>query len=626
MPHAQGHLRVPFVMGRPLNEAPALAPQQFLASLELPLRWRGRARFVVLDTGFDTGHNFLATWAAWRDDPQRPARLWFLAMDTQPPCTGETLQRAHTGSAWAALADELLAAWPPATPDIHRLVLDAGRVTLLLARGDAATMLPQWVAQVDALCLRDKPPGRAPRLARLAAPGATLLAHNTDASLREQLARDGFDLREVPGHPDHAAFTTGRFAPRFQAAPPPGRQAAAPCRSAIVIGAGLAGAATAHALAAQGVACTVLDAAPGPAQRTSGNAGGLFHGVVHAGDAPHARWFRACALLAERTLRPLVKTGQLPGAVDGLLRLEPALDLVVMQERLARAGLPADHVQALDGAAARALAGLGDLPGAAPGWFYPGGGWVSPAALTALLLQGEGIRCHFNAPVQQVAPRGGAWQAEVAGGDSYQADVLVLANAHDAARLAAPFCGNAWPATQRARGQVSLLPPSSSPGGQLARPLAGAGYALSLPDGTLLCGATTQDGDDDCTVREADHRINLDRLAQLTGWPLAGVDAATLPGRVGWRLLAPDRLPLLGPVPAATAGSARLDQPRRLPRVPGLYVHTALGSRGIAQSLLGAQVLASWISGAPVPLASALLDAVDVARFTARAARAARQS
>ena len=33
----------------------------------LPGRWAGRDRFVVLETGFGLGLNFLATWRAWRE-------------------------------------------------------------------------------------------------------------------------------------------------------------------------------------------------------------------------------------------------------------------------------------------------------------------------------------------------------------------------------------------------------------------------------------------------------------------------------------------------------------------------------------------------------------------------------
>jgi len=61
--------------------------------------------------------------------------------------------------------------------------------------------------------------------------------------------------------------------------------------------------------------------------------------------------------------------------------------------------------------------------------------------------------------------------------------------------------------------------------------------------------------------------------------------------------------------------------PRLVPRCQGLYVLTALGSRGITWAPLAAQTLAAWITGAPLPLEASLLDAVDVARFASRAAR-----
>ena len=97
-----------------------------------------------------------------------------------------------------------------------------------------------------------------------------------------------------------------------------------------------------------------------------------------------------------------------------------------------------------------------------------------------------------------------------------------------------------------------------------------------------------------------------------------------LSGRVGWRCVADDRLPLIGAVARSVIDlepGMRLDQPRFVPRTPGLFAFTALASRGITWAALGAQALASLIGGAPCPLEASLLDAVDVARFTSREAR-----
>jgi tRNA 5-methylaminomethyl-2-thiouridine biosynthesis bifunctional protein len=92
-----------------------------------------------------------------------------------------------------------------------------------------------------------------------------------------------------------------------------------------------------------------------------------------------------------------------------------------------------------------------------------------------------------------------------------------------------------------------------------------------------------------------------------------------------------DRLPLVGAVPRGYAAladgnarpSSRWDQPRLIERASGLFMFTALGSRGITWAALGAQVLASSITGAPMPLEAELVDAIDPARFLVRAWRRA---
>src|SRR5688572_16619011 len=43
----------------------------FLQGNGLPQRWSRRERFVVLETGFGFGLNFLVTWQAWKRDPER---------------------------------------------------------------------------------------------------------------------------------------------------------------------------------------------------------------------------------------------------------------------------------------------------------------------------------------------------------------------------------------------------------------------------------------------------------------------------------------------------------------------------------------------------------------------------
>jgi tRNA 5-methylaminomethyl-2-thiouridine biosynthesis bifunctional protein len=214
---------------------------------------------------------------------------------------------------------------------------------------------------------------------------------------------------------------------------------------------------------------------------------------------------------------------------------------------------------------------------------------------------------------------------DAAGHTLAEASTVVLANAWDALRLLEV---RHWP-VQRVRGQISLYDNASAAAAQRLQlprlPLAGAGYVLPPLDGQALFGATSSVDDDDGEARPADHAANLQRLRLLSPQTLpAGdsLDAACLHGRVGWRCVVADRLPMMGAVPDETAwAQAPSERLREAPRKAGLYLLSGLASRGISWATLGGQLLAAQISGGPLPLEASLVDAVDPARFALRAAR-----
>lgn len=622
----------------------AQAQHVFLGGNGLPQRWRGRQRFVILETGFGLGNNFLATWQAWQDDPARPARLVYVSIDKHP-LRPTDLARAHATSQAPGLAAALLAAWPPLTPDLHTLDFDDGQVRLLLAFGDIADWLPELVAEVDAFYLDGFAPAKNAAmwdtgiyraLSRLAAADASAATWSVARDVRDGLASAGFAVARRPGFGGKREISVARFVGAGQSGrrpqPPPGRRSRPEARSALVIGAGVAGAAAADALAREGLAVTVLERCPAPAQETSSNLAGMFHGVVHPHDGAHAQLLRAAALRTAQRLAPLVGSQTLPGAVAGLLRGGGDEPVEALHGLIDRLGLPAGFVQALDADAASREAGL-PLP--RPQWHYPGGGWVNPPALVRRWLATPGITLHTGAAVAALSRNAERWVAvDAHGAPLAEAEVVVVAGAHDGLALLSRWHPEAavWP-LERQRGQVTTLPPTLSAGlPHPALPLASGGYLIALPDalgGGLLCGATSQPDDTDRAVRPEDHRRNLARISELTGQPvdLKLADDPAVMGKVGWRLAVDDRLPLLGPVPAdapARAGARRLQQSRQVPRVDGLYLLCALGSRGLTLAPLLGEVLAAWICGTPVPLASSLLDAIDPARFVARAARKAR--
>ncbi len=625
----------------------AQARHVFLGGNGLPGRWAGRARFVVLETGFGLGNNFLATWAAWRDDPARCERLVFLSIEKHP-LTREDLARAHAASPEPELAQQLLAAWPALTPNLHTLDLEGGRVRLMLAFGDARDWMPELVASVDAFFLDGFAPAKNPELwdealfkqaGRLAAPGATAATWSVARRVRDGLQAAGFDVGKRPGFASKGEMTAAVFAPRHRPAPVPGRTAiAAAATDVLIIGAGLAGAACARVLSREGLRVTVLEAGPTVASQASGNPGGLFHGTLHAEDGLHARFNRAAALATERELRRLAPV--LPWLQWGLLRVErQAQALDQMRALLAQCGLPADYVQALSAEEAGAKAGLALRQ---PAWYFPGGGAVSPPDLVnAWLAEASRTAVAFdvrlNAPVAHLRREeaSGRWSALDAAGEVIaQADAVVLCGGIGSAPLVSAWsAGPGWPWVSQ-RGQLSVMTPNalssapgqafqpaleSAPSPSLVMPVAGLGYALSLPDGTLCFGASADAGDEEPSLRATDQAQNLERLRLLL--PSADLPASLpLAGRVGWRSLVPDRLPVVGALPRAVPPQ-RAEQVRFWPRQPGLMVMGALASRGLTWATLSAELVAAQLLGAPWPVEASLAEALDPARFGAKRRR-----
>lgn len=586
----------------------------FLAGNGLPARWAGRERFTVLELGFGLGNNFLATWQAWRDDAARCGRLVFVSIEKHPP-RHEDLSRAHEASPLPALAAALVSAWPPLVPGMHRLAFEGGRVELLLAFGDVRTLLPRLRLQADAVFLDGFAPAKNPALnatmwspevmkalARRAAPGATAATWSAAGELRAALSAAGFEWQAAPGIGGKREITQARFAPRFPVPAAPPRP-----RDALVLGAGLAGASAARALAQQGVAVTVLEAAAHAAAGASASPAGLFHGTVHRDDGPYARLFRAAALFAAGEY---ARAGFAP---QGLLRL-------VDDDAPGLPATAAAYARRVEGDDAAQLAGV-PVPG--PAWYFEGGGFVEPARWVQKALATPGVTLRTQARAGRIG-RGddGRWAVfDTTGARRADADVLVLANAFGAPPLLAALGHAPWPLHGR-RGQLTRLPPSSAHA--LRRPLAGDGYAIPLPDGTLLCGATRQAGDDDAALRHADHAENLRRLRRLTG--ITPSTGAALSGWVGFRQHADDHLPIAGAVPLPPSQmppGQRLDQARMLPREAGLFVLMALGARGLTLAPLLGRLVAAQATGDAWPLEQDLADAVDPARWRVREARRA---
>ncbi len=601
------------------------ARQVFLGGNDLPSRWAGREQFVIVETGFGLGINFLATWQAWREDSGRPRRLHYVSIEQHPVAAGELGRCAP--APLAALAAQLTRAWPPPLSGLHRLSFESDAITLTLGLGDARAIVPDLMLGADAFYLDGFAPDRNPEmweapllkaLARLARPGATLATWSVARAVRTALTASGFEVALHEGFGAKRQMLTARYAPRYRTRRHEPPVSYAGPRHAVVIGAGLAGCCSARALARRGWRVDVLDEAPQAAGGASALPAGLLHPTLSCDDSYGARLLRAGFLLGRGQLDQLPASEPMMSARGVLQIATDEVDETRWPELLQRQCWPPGFVRWCSPREARDAVGLAPRRG---GLWFGDGAVVSAAAWCRAMLAAEpAIRLHTGCHAIRIGTDGESWQIELADAPALQAPIVVVATAMQAPRLL-----QARFAPVRAiRGRITRL--AAGELAPLRAGIAGQGYVVPGLDGRAAVGATYEPIEPDQQPGispETAHEGNLERLAQLLAEP-ATVRIDGMFDAV--RCVATDRNPLTGPAsdervaPSAGLHGAHLAD---LPRRAGLYCTYALGSRGLTLAPVLGELIASQIEGEPAPIERSLAGSIDPARFLLRRLRRA---
>lgn len=569
----------------------------FLDGNELPGRWNRSGNFTIVETGFGAGLNFLATWQSWRECAPAQARLHFVSVEKHPFLRADLVRVHERFPGLEALARALHDGYPLPLPGFHRLHLDQGRVTLTLLFGEASVMLHQLDAGADAFFLDGFAPARNPQmwsdavfaeLARLARPAATIATYTVAGAVRQGLAAAGFTVEKRAGFARKREMLAGRFRGEATAQVPSQKRAA-------VIGAGLAGTACAQRLAERGWTVDVIERHTAPALETSGNPAGLVRPVLSLDWNTHSRFSSAAFQYAMRHQSTLVQAGgALIQGTGGVLQLARDTGHFEKQQHIVeRFALPGELVQMTQKRQAEDLAGAAVAGG---GWWFPGAAWVNPVSVcqSNLHVAGQRICGLFGSEAAALRRTDLGWEVlDPRGQILSSAAVVILANAHFAGRLSQA----AGLPLRLVRGQLSLVPARRN------RPLRIAvckeGYMMPAVDGTHCLGASFNEGMIEESVRLEDHAANLQRLERMLPDFGTGLVPENLDGRVAFRTMSADRLPVLGALPAQD----------------GLFACLALGSRGMTWAALAAEIVASRICGEPMPVERDLLDALDPGRF-----------
>lgn len=626
----------------------------FLEGSRLRERWQAlppHATFVIGETGFGTGLNFLLACEQWQQCAPHTAELFFISTELYP-LTPADLQRAlaHWPSL-APLAATLLEQYPPLLPGFHWLRWPDARITLLLLFGDAQHTLPQLLDgqllngqhpdhtqhqpwQVDAWFLDGFAPACNPQLwqhnvlqhvAALSRDGTTLATFTAAGQVRRDLTTLGFTVTKVPGYGSKREMITAQYDSSLTTSaidtgaitgtPWLLQRHRQPIPSHVaVIGGGLAGCHIARALAVRGVAVTLYEQHAAVAQEASGNPQGALYTKLSASDAALARFSLASLQYAVRHYaQPSISTAM---HRCGLLQLqetcEPALQQLLANSPTLATWLTAAH--------AADTAGIPVLHG---GWWLPHAGWMSPNTLCQHLLQHSGIDAHFNTDVADLQHVDGQWQLHDTQGHTLgTATQVVIASANHITR----YPQTAWLPLRPVRGQITQLP-TTGHSRALRCVVCAEGYLTPAHHGEHCLGASFVPRDTDTTLRPQEQQHNLGLLREIAPALVDDWLTAPLHGRAALRCTTPDHLPLAGPLPDRTAflqdyaalrHNARLTIPAPGQYIPGLWLLGGFGGRGLCYIPLAAELLTSQLLHHPRPLPRDLQQALAPARFVIR--------
>ncbi|MDP2596350.1 FAD-dependent 5-carboxymethylaminomethyl-2-thiouridine(34) oxidoreductase MnmC [Alteromonas stellipolaris] len=399
----------------------------FMGGNSIVERWQAHSApsFVIAETGFGTGLNFLVAMQAFKSfrnaNPSHPLKQLFFLSTEKFPLPKPDMEKALL--AFPALKKEATALstrYPMELDGCHRRHFDEFATTLDLWIGDVHDLLPQWhsptAGLVDAWFLDGFAPSKNPdmwadtlfeQMARLSKVSATFATFTAAGFVKRGLAAAGFTVSKRKGFGRKRDMLVGIYETEAASTVVEKRafegpyyrynQAAiTPKSHVIVVGSGLGAATVTLALAKRGIKVTLCHDRDTLATGASGNPQGGFFPQLHSEASIASRIQAHSFLYASHIYHTLLdeKDTSTNTAIDkpsvahdfcGVAQLNFNEKVAVRQKKLVSNGVwPEALIKPISPEALSEKASI-DLP--YDGLFIEQGGWLSPPDLVHALIE-----------------------------------------------------------------------------------------------------------------------------------------------------------------------------------------------------------------------------------------------
>ncbi|MBA6408947.1 bifunctional tRNA (5-methylaminomethyl-2-thiouridine)(34)-methyltransferase MnmD/FAD-dependent 5-carboxymethylaminomethyl-2-thiouridine(34) oxidoreductase MnmC [Pseudoalteromonas sp. 5Ae-yellow] len=620
-------------------------------NIDARLQNHDQSHFVIAETDFGTGLNFLNTWQRFKDHLERMQvqnecvksvkRLHYISFEKYP-LTLTDLKQALT--AWPALdyfSEQLTVNYPINLEGCHRLEFNNGSVVLDLYFGDAlesikAMSYPQ-TGIVDAWYLNGLEPSKNPdmwqqslfnSMADISRANTTLSTFTAADFVQRGLIEAGFSTKKAKYFNQREDMLIGQLKHVNNAQSPPAyfNQDSSTLKNVAVIGGGIASSCILYSLAKRGITSHLFCQDEKPAMGASHNVQGAIYPHLQAKNSPHSELFAHSFLYAKRLYNNLLSSGfSFDYDWCGVLQHAVKKPLADKHENLAQKQLwPTQLMRNVTAEQGDEIAGVTT---GYSGVYFEQGGWVNPPQLVNAMLSAANsinpFKSVFNCNIKQLKKTDSGWflltNDEQLGPFS---DVIICAGEHSDAfeqTKALPIVG--------VRGQVSHIE-ASEQSRNLKTVLCHKGYFTPAYLDHHCMGATFEKNTKSRQVTAIDNQLNQE---QLLSFYKQSEFASTLgnitSAKAAVRCTFIDHLPMAGQwceqsdytMAFANLRLGKRYQYEQLNKPQqGLHIFTGFGARALCSAPLSAEHLVSCLNNEPRPLSERVSQAIHPARFIVR--------
>lgn len=601
----------------------------FIKQNNLQERWATVDQFNIAETGFGTGLNFILTLKAWAEYARKGACLHYIGIEKHPVSPDDIRRLGELFPDLSEYFEELLTVYPLPVEGVHTRTLLGGRVYLHLKFMDVVDALKNQQFAVDAWYLDGFDPAKNPDLwseqvfkllAQNSKTGATLSTYTCAGVVRRGLIASGFDVKKIKGHGRKREMITAvvKQTSTYQTNAPwyeiP--TSITHDKSIAVIGAGLAGLCVAWSFVQRGWKVTVIDKHKKVAQEASGNPAGLVLPRLSIDNKHDSMFYSNAFLYAIDQLHKLQQT------TDEKFWFNDGVFSIQKQGRTSsiidKYDYPESFVKILseNDVPEYIISESKDVS------FFPAAGWAFPVKICeAITKVCSGSLTRLTANVSEINRVNDGWQLLNEHGEKIVAEgVIVIANGIGVRKIGA----TSWLPISSIRGQITEVS-SSIKSRVLKHAISFDAYVTPDYDGIHYLGASYSLHENTENLLEDDQNENFSRLEKMA---LGIFDRPSeLSGRVGFRAVSIDRVPIVGAMPDEQAfkqlykdlhHGRPAEHYKSGQYLPGFYVSAAHGSKGMCSCFLSAEIIASIAENSPLPVTKEVADSMNPARFLIR--------